>query len=464
MMATRLPDPEAAASAASLATPSPIDRALRLFGDVRAGEGRDVLRHFASLLLLLIAYYILKTVREPLILVGGGAELKSYAAAAQAALLLLYVPAYATLASRVPVTRMVWIVVVFFIACIQLFFLARWAGLPYVGFAFYVWVGIFSLTLIAQFWSFANDIYSKPEGDRLFPLIAVGSTAGAPLGALIAEELFAFGIKPRVMMEIAAALLVVHAWLYRAGRLPVGDAPAAAATGRAAGGFGTVLGSPFLRLIALLLVVLNLVNTLGEYILASLVTAHASAQAALSAGFDQAAYIGQFYGRYFLFVNVASVVIQMFIVSRVVKRFGIAGVLFALPIVACGAYGVALAGAGLSLILAIKVAENATDYSLMNTAKQMLWLPTTREQKYTAKQAIDTFFVRSGDLVAAGLVFLGTHVGLSTAGFAATNVAFVVVAILIARRLLQEYQRLTTTSSETSVEPKNQVLAVGAVR
>ena len=270
------------------AAPSRVDRALRVFGDVRAGEGRDVLRQLVSILLLLIAYYVLKTVREPLILVGGGAELKSYAAAVQAAVLLFYVPAYATLAARVPTGRMVWVVVVFFIACIQLFFVARWAGLPYVGFAFYVWVGIFSLTLIAQFWSFANDIYSKPEGDRLFPLIAVGSTAGAPLGAFIAERLFASGMKPRNMMELAAGLLVMHALLYRGGRRPAGESQAAASKGRAsAGGFATVLASPYLRLIAVLLVVLNLVNTLGEYILASLVTAYATAQSALDAGFNQ---------------------------------------------------------------------------------------------------------------------------------------------------------------------------------
>jgi AAA family ATP:ADP antiporter len=143
-------------------------------------------------------------------------------------------------------------------------------------------------------------------------------------------------------------------------------------------------------------------------------------------------------------VNILSVLLQMFVVSRIVKRLGMGGVLFALPVVALGAYGLALAGAGIALVRWVKTAENATDYSVMNTAKQMLWLPTTREEKYAAKQAIDTFFVRCGDMLSAAVVFLGTRrLALSTTQFAATNVAFVLLALVVAWLLLREYNRLT---------------------
>src|SRR3954469_24855572 len=179
------------------------DRILRPFGDVQSGEGRNVLLLFGNIFILLVAYYVLKTVREPLIL-AGGAEVKTYAAAAQAALLVAYVPIYGWLASRLPARRLVTTVLLFFFACIQLFFFAGVAGLPYIGVVFYVWVGIFSLTSIAQFWSFANDIYEKTEGDRLFPLIAIGATAGAPIGAALAERLFANGVSPFTMMQLAA--------------------------------------------------------------------------------------------------------------------------------------------------------------------------------------------------------------------------------------------------------------------
>jgi ATP:ADP antiporter, AAA family len=429
-----------------------IDRALRVFGDVRAGEGRMALLMFLNVFLLLLAYYILKTVREPLILTRGGAELKAYAAGAQALLLLFYVPAYGWLVNRLTRQRLILVVVLFFIGCIEVFYLAGLAGAPRVGFAFYVWVGIFSLTMIAQFWSFANDVYTKDEGDRLFPLIAVGSTAGAPLGAGLAQQLFGMGTSPWLMMQLAAGILLVHLALYYAIRRQgaTARAPASRPEG-GTNGFALVLRSPYLRLIAGLLIVLNIVNTTGEYILASLITARANELAAATPGFNRGAHIGSFYGSYFFWVNIASVILQAFVVSRIVKYFGMAGALFALPVVAFGAYGLVATGASIALVRVVKTAENATDYSVMNTAKQMLWLPTTREEKYKAKQAIDTFFVRMGDMLSAGVVYAGTHVlALSATGFAASNIGFVVLALVLAWLLLGQYRKLTSKEPQAA--------------
>ena len=96
------------------------------------------------------------------------------------------------------------------------------------------------------------------------------------------------------------------------------------------------------------------------------------------------------------------------------------------PLVALGAYGLIAAGAGLAVIRWAKIAENATDYSVMNTARQLVWLPTSRDEKYKAKQAVDTFFVRTGDVLQAVLVFAGTTwLGLGAPGFALTNVGLV---------------------------------------
>lgn len=433
--------------------PTLLTRLLRLIGDVSVDETRDVVVLFVSILTLLVAYYILKTVREPLILATGGAELKSYAAAGQAAVLLIYVPFYGWLASRLPVGQLVKWVNLGMAACIQLFFLLGRAGVPFVGFGFYVFVGIFSLTLIAQFWSFANDIYVRAEGDRLFPVIAVGATAGAPIGAMLASELFAQGVSPWLMMQIACALLIAHTALYAVVKRR-GSGHASSKAKSSANGFALVLASPYLRLLGLLLVVLNIVNTTGEYVLANLVTTRANELASLTPGFDKSAFIGQFYGQYFLGVNIVSVLLQMFIVSRIVRHFGMSGVLFALPVVALGAYGLAMAGAGIALVRWVKTAENACDYSIMNTAKQMLWLPTTREEKYAAKQAIDTFFVRCGDLLSAGVVFLGTrHLQLTGKQFAATNVVFVLLALFVSWLLLREYQRLTGAPAPVVREP-----------
>ena len=189
---------------------------------------------------------------------------------------------------------------------------------------------------------------------------------------------------------------------------------------------------------------LNIVNTIGEFILGQAVVSQADAQAAADAAFDKGAFIGAFYGRYFFLTNVATIILQAFVVSRIVKRFGMRGVLLALPVVALGAYSLAAAGAGLTALLYVKIAENSTDYSVMNTGKQMVWLPTTREEKYKAKQAIDTFFVRAGDMLAAGVVFVGTHLlSFGVAGFARSNIAVVLIAMGVAVLLLREYRRIT---------------------
>jgi AAA family ATP:ADP antiporter len=342
------------------------------------------------------------------------------------------------------------VVILFFIACNEFFYFAGQSGFPHLGFIFFVWVGIFSLTTIAQFWSYANEIYDKPDGDRLFPLIAVGSVSGAPIGAAIAERLFGLDLSPFVMMQIAAGILLVHLVLYRVvNRRVTATAATASEPMQKGNGFALVLKSPYLRYIALLLILLNIVNTIGEYILGQAVVTRGNTQFAADPAFNKEVFIGSFYGKYFFWTNIATILIQAFIVSRIAKKFGMRGVLLALPFVALCAYGLASVGAGLSILLYVKIAENSTDYSVMNTGKQMMWLPTSREEKYKAKQAIDTFFVRSGDMLAAGVVFIGTHIlSFDVTSFAVANIAFVLIAIGVALLLLREYNRITAPAED----------------
>ena len=154
------------------------------------------------------------------------------------------------------------------------------------------------------------------------------------------------------------------------------------------------------------------------------------------------------YGSYFFWVNVVSVAIQAFLVSRLVKRIGLQGRAPHLADPRLRGQRQRRAGAGLVAVRVVKTVENSADYSIMNTAKQMLWLPTTREQKFKAKQAIDTFFVRTGDLLSAAVVFVGTHyLALAPAGFAVTNVVAVSVALIVALRLAAAYGWLTAPAA-----------------
>ena len=418
---------------------SALDRMLSVFADVRPGEAVTALLMLANIFLLLICYSIIKTVREPLILLGGGAEVRSYAAAGQAILLMGFVPLYSWVASKARRMTLVVGATVFFIACIELFSAAVTARVPYVGVAFFVWVGIFNISLVAQFWSFANDLYSRERGARLFPLIVIGMTAGAPIGSLAAGRLFHSGLAPALILQVSAALLALTAGLYllvNARETAQDAAPAEAMPGP--GGFALVLANPYLRLIAALIVLLNVVNTTGEYLVARLLSAEVAQLAAVNPLFDKQAYIGSFVGTYQFWVGVTALLLQAFVTSRLVRQRGLAGVLFALPLIALGGYAIVAAGAGFALVRWVKTAENAADYSIMNTARQMLWLPTTREEKYKAKQAIDTFFVRGGDVLSAGVVYAGTHLlHLDVAQFALANMVltgvWLALALLIVR-------------------------------
>jgi AAA family ATP:ADP antiporter len=429
-----------------------VDKLLRIFSDVRAGESPTVLLLTLNLFIPLVSYYILKVLREALI---EDAVTASYATGAQAVLLMVVIPVYGWFASKVNRNWLILGVVLFFVACLELFFLGQLAGLP-IGFAFFVWLGIFSLMIISQFWGFANDVYDKEAGDRLFPVIAVGQSAGALVGAQVG------GLKSLsvpVLFQITAGLLLLHLVLYWwINKRPDVSRKGAASEEKlkGAGGFSLVARSPYLRLVALLFLLLNLVNTTGEYILRDAVLERAAETVETMAASDPAIAEDEerrdelvtserkaFYGDFFSLVNILTLLIQAFVVSRIVKFFGLRGVLFTLPIIALAAYGSVALGAGFMVLRWAKTAENSTDYSVMNTGRALLWLPTNRDEKYKAKQTIDTFIVRVGDLASAGLVFVGTEtLALSRVGFAYANVVLIAIWLGITYLVVREFQTL----------------------
>jgi AAA family ATP:ADP antiporter len=205
-----------------------------------------------------------------------------------------------------------------------------------------------------------------------------------------------------------------------------------------------VFSNRYLLLIAMLMLVYNLVNTTGEYILGKTVlTLYERAHGAASAGgIDETRVIGEFYGNYFTLVNVLSAVFQAFLVSRVLKYFGVRIALLVLPTVALIGYtGMAFVPL-LSFIRTVKLAENSIDYSLQSTTRNALYLPTTREAKYKAKQANDAFFVRFGDVLSAGLVFAGTRwLSFGSRQFAYVNVALTVIWLVLAVAIGRRFER-----------------------
>ena len=150
-------------------------------------------------------------------------------------------------------------------------------------------------------------------------------------------------------------------------------------------------------------------------------------------------------------MSIVAFLLQAFLVSRIVKYTGIKGVILILPMLSFGAYGVIGLGAGLAVVRALKLAENSTDYSIMNTGKAMFWLPTTREEKYKGKQTVDTFFVRFGDFVAAALFIVGTTVlGLGVRSVAGANLVIVAVWLVLTFLVLRYHSKLVAQKSGQS--------------
>jgi AAA family ATP:ADP antiporter len=429
-----------------------LERALSVVTDVRAGEGVSALLLAANGFYLLAFYQVLKVVREALILSESGAVAASYASAGMAAVLLFFVPAYSAVAARVNRVKLVCGVTLFFASHLLVFYALGSAGLR-IGLAFYIWIGVFNMVAVAQFWAFANDIYNSERGRRLFPLVGVGATLGAALGAAFATVLFG-GIGPYVLMLIASAGLIVPVVLtivvnrresrHNRQNSVISEQPLAKADG-----FKLVLTNRYLLLIALMVLVFNLVNTLGGFMLNSLIVTEAASRVAADPTLNNRAIIGMLSGTVQTYVNIVAFILQTFVMSRIFKYLGVRGALFILPLIALTGYSAIVLLPLLAVVQWTKVFENGTDYSVQNTTRHALFLPTSREAKYNAKQAIDAFFVRTGDFLQAAVVYVGVQLALTVRGFAIVNVVLVGVWLLLAVGIAREHRKLVGSETET---------------
>jgi AAA family ATP:ADP antiporter len=290
------------------------------------------------------------------------------------------------------------------------------------------------------------------QGKRLFAIVGVGASLGAIVGSFVTGQLvklygpYPFMLGAALLLGVCMLLTNVVNSREKGPRAGGRATPGDGVHGRS--GFTLVFADRYLLLIGFLMLVYNLVNTNGEYILGKTVMSmYTAAHGAASAGgLDEKKLVGEFYGNFFTLVNVLSALIQAFFVSRVLKYFGVRVALLVLPVVALVGYASMAVIPILTFIRAAKLVENSVDYSLQNTTRNALYLPTSREAKYKAKQANDTFFVRFGDVLSAGLVFAGgTWLGFAPRHFAMVNVALIVVWLVLAVAIGRRFIRLAET-------------------
>jgi AAA family ATP:ADP antiporter len=456
------------------------ERFLRLFTEVKPGEGGTALLLFSNVFLILLAYYFIKPLREGWIAVSdieglSKMEVKAYSSFVQSILLLFIVGWYARLADRWDRVTLFTRATLFCISNMIIFWFLQpnffFDHLPISGIVYYLWVGMFGVFVVAQFWTFCADIYTDERGKRMLPFIAIGATSGAAVGSWLVDQLVDSGVVPtEALLLVATVPLIASIVLVRVvGQREGHHAPleneteheeeeksgVTVAKASLWSGAKLVLASKFLLMAALVTLFTNWVNTNGENLLFRVIQealATEAQQQGVGAGESMLTFIRDgttaFYGNFYFWVNMVALLLQAFVASRLLKYGGFAAILLILPVIALMSYSVMALLPVLAVVKLMKIAENATDYSLNNTSRHVLWLPVSSAMKFRGKPAIDTLYVRLGDGLAAITVLVGVHVlVLSTQGFFVFNVLLVLGWLVAGALLVREHRRASEAVS-----------------
>ncbi len=424
-------------------------RLLERLVDAREDEVRALLLSAAYFFFVLSAYYVLRPIRDEMGVAGGVRNLPWLFTGTLVAVLLVH-PLYAALVSRLPRRRFIPYAYRFFAANLLIFFVAM-KLLPesmnlWVGRAFYVWVSVFNLFVVSVFWSFMADIFRNEQGKRLFAVIGVGGTIGAMTGsgitALLAEQLGTAQLLLISVVLLEAAVLcalrlssishdadlrVCHKCGADISSLAAnavcpgcGWAEAKAATdeapvgGGALSGVTLVLRSPYLLGICLYMF---LFTTLATYLYFQ--------QAEIIAGaFENRAERTAVFGWIDFAVNSLTLLLQLFVTGRLMKVLGVGVTLGVLPVVCV----IGFAGLGLYPTLAVlvvfQVFRRAANYAVSRPSREVLYTIVPRDQKYQAKNFIDTFVYRGSDQVGAW-----SYHALGVFGLGMTAISFLAVPL-----------------------------------
>ncbi len=280
-------------------------------------------------------------------------------------------------------------------------------------------------------------------------MLGIGASAGAVAGAALTGSVFEQMSNGQLLLLASALLgvfIVLTVWVNK--KETAGSTKEAAKAEQPLGkegGFHLVMKNRYLLLVAFHILILNLVNTVGEFVLGSLFVQEAIQQVGDGDAFRAARgeYIRTMYGTFFGWVNLAGLLVQSFVVSRLIKHLGVRRSLFIGLLVSLGTYGVSAISPILSIVRVMKIAENSNDYSTNNTVRAALFLPTSRDVKYKAKAAADTFFARTGDALQAAVVFIGTRLSFGIPAFAAVNVVIIGVWLAVVAGIASEHKKLT---------------------
>ncbi|MHC4966707.1 MAG: NTP/NDP exchange transporter [Planctomycetota bacterium] len=394
---------------------------------------------------LLGGWYILRPLRDAMGAAGGIDNLKWLYLGTLGSMLVATV-AFGAITMRFPRRKFIPIVYRFFIVNLLIFFVLL-KVLPEssrvnLGRVFFVWASVYNLFIVSVFWSFMADLFTNPQGKRLFPFIAVGGTLGHIFGSFVAERL-AEPCGADNLLLVTVALLEVACWcVYRLARAPqqpsssgAGTAPPATAPlgGGPLAGASRVIRSPYLAGICLFVFCYTLTSTFLEI---------TKLDIGLQQSADQDARVA-FFANIDFWTGVVTVLAQVFLTARLIARFGVGLTLGLLPVVTLlgfVALGVSFARLGPEVVVPVLVmfmaARRATNYAVSRPAREVLYTVVSREDKFKSKNFIDTFVYRFGDQIGVWLYPVLKMLGATAVSFTAVPLAvgWFVVAVVLGRK------------------------------
>jgi ATP:ADP antiporter, AAA family len=393
---------------------------LRRLVVLQPGEPPALLAAFATLLCTFSSYAILRPVRDALGITSGLETIPTLFWAVFIAMLLLQ-PVYGWLTSRLPRSVFLPWVYIFFAANLVGFWF--WFRLQsdhtWIARTYFVWVSVFNLFILAAFWGLMADVFTREQAGRLFGFIWAGASTGGVIGPYI-DKMLAVPLGAINLLLISAALLLIALifmrliirWqrsqgtqLPRAAAATPNDRSVAHGERGVGGGvlaaFSQVARSPYLLGIGAFVLLMTWVNTFF----------YLEQQAFVAKAFTSANQRTHFFASIDLYVQIASLGMQLLLFGRLYRWFGMRVLLAFVPVMMTAGYALYAMAPAFMLLVIVYAVRRVADYAITRPCRDALFTVVSREEKYQAKSLIDTFAYRGGDATSGSLHKLLTDHG-----------------------------------------------------
>lgn len=409
---------------------------------IRSEEANALLWAWLYIFALFLAYYVMRPIRDELGVAGGVRNLP-WLFTGTLILMLVLNPLFSYVVRRLPRERFIALTYRFFIFNLLIFIallhFATDAQHIWIGRLFFIWVSVFNLFAVSVFWSYMVDVFDMEQGKRLFGFLASGATVGGIAGSILTSGLVAL-VGQNGLLLIAAVLLEGAIFAFRrldkhASRIRNVEPTSAQDRQQTIGGgvFSGIthtLRSPYLIGIALFILFYAVTSTFLYFQQASIAEVNFPDRQARTAFFADINF----------WVNALTLLCQLWLTGRFIHWLGIGVTLCILPLISIVGFAALAAYPGVAVLVVVQVIRRVANFGLAKPTREVLFTILPKEDRYKAKNFIDTVVYRGGDQVAswayAGLMALG----LSMTGIALVAIPLSACWLLVSYRLGKQQQ------------------------